>query len=123
MEFFKGNNECKHDKFLPDKEIGYCPDCGELIENQWFIMRCACCGIKHKAVYKSGQIVPVEKFCHNCGNKDFTVERVNKINFIDINYAVLIKTVIPVEERRYTQSWSEPKETSNYTRKLLQQFR
>ncbi len=123
MEFFKRNHECKHDKFPPDKDIGYCSDCGELIENQWFIIRCSCCGVKHKAILKNGQIVPQEKFCHNCGSKNFIVERVNKINFIDINYAVLVKTVIPVENIRYTQSWSEPKETSNYTRKLLQQFR
>ena len=121
MEFFK--NKCNHDKFPVDKDTGYCPDCGELIENQWFIMRCSCCGVKHKAVIKNGQIVPVEKFCHNCGGKDFVVERVNKINFIDINYAVLVKTIIPCEHFEFTQSWAESKETSNYTRKLLQQFR
>ena len=121
MEFFK--NKCNHDKFPADKDIGYCPDCGELIENQWFIVRCACCGVKHKAVIKNGQIVPVEKFCHNCGAKEFITERINKINFIDINYAVLVKTIIPNEHFEYTQSWAESKETSNYTHKLLQQFR
>ena len=71
----------------------------------------------------NGQIVPVEKFCHNCGAKEFITERINKINFIDINYAVLVKTIIPNEHFEYTQSWAESKETSNYTHKLLQQFR
>ena len=123
MEFFNKKNKCKHDKFSPDKDIGYCPDCGELIENQWFIVRCGCCGVKHKAIIRNGQIVPEEKFCHNCGNKTFVVERVNKINFIDINYAVLVKTIIPNEHFEFTQSWADTRETSNYTHKLLQQFR
>ncbi len=123
MEFFKKSRQCKHENFPPDKDTGYCPDCGELIENRWFIVRCACCGVKHKAIIKNGQIVPVEKFCHNCGGKDFVVERVNKINFIDINYAVLVKTTVPCEHFEFTQSWAESRETSNCTRKLLQQFR
>ncbi len=123
MEFFKKSRQCKHENFPPDKDTGYCPDCGELIENRWFIVRCACCGVKHKAIIKNGQIVPVEKFCHNCGGKDFIVERVNKINFIDINYAVLVKTTVPCEHFEFTQSWAESRETSNCTRKLLQQFR
>lgn len=123
MEFFKKSRQCKHENFPPDKDTGYCPDCGELIENRWFIVRCACCGVKHKAIIKNGQIVPVEKFCHNCGGKNFIVERVNKINFIDINYAVLVKTTVPCEHFEFTQSWAESRETSNCTRKLLQQFR
>lgn len=121
FEFFK--HECKHEKFPADKDIGYCPDCGELIENQWFLMRCACCGVKHKAVYKNGKIVPIDKFCDNCGSKDFVVERVDKINFIDISYAVLIRTVITNRIKEFTQSWVDSKETSSYKPRLLQQFR
>ena len=90
MEFFKKSRQCKHENFPPEKEIGYCPDCGELIENQWFIVRCACCGVKHKAVLKNGEIISAEKFCHNCGSKSFVAEKVDKINFIDISYAVLV---------------------------------
>lgn len=123
MEFFKKSRQCKHENFPPEKEIGYCPDCGELIENQWFIVRCACCGVKHKAVLKNGEIISAEKFCHNCGSKSFVAEKVDKINFIDISYAVLVKTVIMREDFEFTQSWAEARETSNCTRRLLQQFR
>ena len=123
MEFFKKSRQCKHENFPPEKEIGYCPDCGELIENQWFIVRCACCGVKHKAVLKNGEIISAEKFCHNCGSKSFVAEKVDKINFIDISYAVLVKTVIMREDFEFTQSWAEARETSNCTRKRLQQFR
>ncbi len=123
MEFFKKSRQCKHENFPPEKEIGYCPDCGELIENQWFIVRCACCGVKHKAVLKNGEIISAEKFCHNCGSKSFVAEKVDKINFIDISYAVLVKTVIMREDFEFTQSWAEARETSSCTRRLLQQFR
>jgi len=121
MELF--NRECKHEKFPADRDIGYCPDCGELIENQWFITRCACCGVKHKAIYKQGKVVPVDKFCENCGSKEFVAERINKINFIDINYAVVVKTVISNEVQSFTQSWVDSTETSNYKPRLLPQFR
>ena len=123
MEFFKKSRQCKHENFPPEKESGYCPDCGELIENQWFIVRCACCGVKHKAVLKNGEIISAEKFCHNCGSKSFVAEKVDKINFIDISYAVLVKTVIMREDFEFTQSWAEARETSSCTRRLLQQFR
>ena len=120
-DFF--NHECKHEKISADKDIGYCPDCGELIENQWFMMRCSCCGIKHKAIVKNGKIVPLDKFCPNCGAKDFIVERVDKINFIDINYAVLVKVVVKNKVQEFVQSWVDVRETSNCKPQLLPQFR
>lgn len=121
MELF--NRECKHEKFPTDKDIGYCPDCGELIENQWFITRCACCGVKHKAIYRHGKVISVDKFCQNCGSKEFVAERIDKINFIDINYAVVVKTVISNEVQSFTQSWVDSTETSSCKPRLLPQFR
>ena len=119
LNFF--NKECKHEKFPADKDAGYCPDCGELIENQWYIVRCSCCGIKHKAIYKNGNILPADKFCDNCGGKEFIAERINKINFIDINYAVLIKKIITVDVQPFTQTWVNSTETSNCKPRLLPQ--
>lgn len=107
LEFFKRNQECQHSKVTPDKDVCYCPDCGELIENRWFITRCACCGVKLKAIIKNGKVVPDEHFCHNCGASRFVVERVDKINFIDINYAVLVKSVVNPYFDEVTQSWVE----------------
>lgn len=105
MELLK--RECKHDKVPTDTDICYCPDCGELIENQWFIVRCACCGVKHRAIVKHGKIATLDKFCDNCGAKEFIVERVPKINFIDINYAVLVKKIITKNVKDFTQTWVE----------------
>ena len=107
LEFFKKNKEFKHEKVTPDKDFCYCPDCGELIENCWYITRCSCCGVKLKAIIKNGKVIPDEHFCHNCGASGFLVEKVDKINFIDINYAVLVKAVVNPVFDEVTQSWIE----------------
>jgi hypothetical protein len=118
LDFFRRKHTCSHNHVSPSAKYSYCPDCGELIENEWYITRCACCGIKQKAIIKNGEIMPEANFCHNCGGNEYIVEKLDKINFIDINYAVLVKTV--VEDNRIeevTQCWAEK---PAYTQKLLQ---
>ena len=121
-DFFKAHHKCNHDHIPIDVQFAYCPDCGELVENEWFITRCAYCGIKQKAIIKNGEIMPDDKFCRNCGANEYIVEKLEKINFIDINYAVLVKTVIreDVPEENITQCWEEK---STNIPKLLQLFR
>lgn len=121
LELFRKNKICKHDKVRPDAEFSYCPDCGEMIENQWFITRCACCGVKLKATIKNSEIIPEKQFCRNCGAKAFIVEKLEKINFIDIDYAVLVKCVVKQPAQDITQSWVDSK-TYSYTPGLLPQF-
>lgn len=121
LEFFKKNRTCSHSKVKADVDFAYCSDCGELIENQWYLVRCACCGVKLRGIIKNGEIVPENHFCHNCGTREFVVERIDKINFIDISYAVLVKAVVHNNEYSYTQSWVDAR-TSNYRPKLLKQF-
>ena len=118
MDFFKRHHTCTHDNVSPSVQFSYCPDCGELIENEWFITRCACCGIKHKAIIINGDIIPEANFCHNCGGNEYIVEKLPKINFIDINYAVLVKSVVQEDRmEEVTQCWEEK---PAYTQKLLQ---
>lgn len=124
LEFFKKNKTCNHCKVRPEVDFAYCPDCGELIENQWFLVRCACCGVKLPAIIKNGEIIPEKHFCHNCGSRDYVVERLDKINFIDISYAVLVKAVVNHKYAEYTQSWVESDfRTANYRPRLLQESR
>lgn len=124
MELFKFNKVCEHSKVRPEVDFAYCPDCGELIENRWFLIRCACCGVKLRGVIKNGKIIPSEHFCHNCGAGDFVVERISKINFIDINYAVLVKSIVQGGAAdKFTQSWVETDfRTSNYRPRLLPEY-
>ena len=94
-------------------------DCGELIENQWYLVRCASCGLKEVATVINGEIVPVESFCHNCGSKGYTVERLEKIDCININYAVLKREIIRNDFNEYSQSWTETNQILNEQPKLL----
>lgn len=105
---FKSQQICSHETITPDIEGGYCPDCGEYVENHWFITRCTCCGIKHKAVVIKGQVYADTKYCKNCGNNKFSVYRLSKINFVDVNYAALIKEVIKNKQPFFSQFWVEP---------------
>ena len=119
MEFFKKNRNCSHPKVRPDVDFAYCPDCGQLIENQWYLVRCACCGVKLKGIIKNGEIIPEKHFCHNCGTKEYIVEKIDKINFVDISYAVLVKAMIENNVKDITQSWVT--KTQYCKPKLLQQ--
>lgn len=121
LDLFRKNRTCTHDRVKPDSDLSYCPDCGELIENQWFLTRCACCGVKLKATIVNGEVVPERHFCKNCGAEEFVVQKLDKINFIDIDYAVLKKVVVKPEVDDLIQSWVDVK-TSNYTQELLPQF-
>lgn len=118
-QIFGFSKECSHEKVPLDVEYSYCPDCGELIENQWYLVRCASCGLKEIAVVKNGEIMPLENFCHNCGSKDYTVERLEKIDCININYAVLVKAIAKNYVDEYSQSWVDAIQTSCCIPKLL----
>lgn len=119
LEFLFNQHRCTHDKINPDLDMEYCPDCGELIENQWFVTRCSCCGVKQISTIKNGKIVPVEKFCHNCGSAEFAVEKLPQITFVDVNYAVVMKKVFCAKDNvRFIQSWAEAKQESEQ-QKLL----
>ncbi|MBR3889074.1 hypothetical protein IKJ53_01030 [bacterium] len=121
LDFFRRRNTCSHAHVSPSVQYSYCPDCGELIENKWYITRCACCGIKEKAIIRNGEIMPEANFCHNCGGNEYIVEELEKINFVDINYAVLVKTVVPDDKIvEVTQSWEEKSANKQILLQLFQ---
>ena len=102
------NTQCQHDKVRPDLDQAYCPDCGKLIKNEWYVTRCSCCGVKMKAMVKNGEIVPQEHFCTNCGSNEYSIEKIEKINFIDINFAALVKKEVETYKRcDTTKCWEE----------------
>lgn len=109
FNILKLTKKCTHDKVTPDKDTAYCPDCGKLIQNEWYITRCACCGVKLKTMLKNGLPTPQFHYCSNCGGDEFKVEKLVTINFIDINFAALVKRV--VEENSVctstTRCWQE----------------
>ncbi len=105
---FRLTKTCTHEGITPNMECGYCPDCGKFIENEWYITRCPCCGVKLKAMNRNGKIVPQYHYCTNCGSHEYSVEKIEKIDFININFAVLVKKVI--DDKNFcstTQCWQE----------------
>ena len=119
-DLFKLNRTCNHEKVLPNLESAYCPDCGKLIKNEWYISRCACCGVKLKTNMRNGEVFPQHKFCSNCGSSEYQIEKLDSINFIDINFAVLKKSVLDDELKvNTTQCWQEK---TNVQPKLLIQY-
>ncbi|MDD3238360.1 MAG: hypothetical protein PHV37_09730 [Candidatus Gastranaerophilales bacterium] len=94
LDLFKNIKECHHPKIRADQEKAYCPDCGAYVETKWYLTRCKCCNIKRVSYNKFNKISPVEKYCPNCGSKEFYLEELDGINFIDINFAVMRKEVI-----------------------------
>lgn len=124
VSFLASQTKCTHEHVGLDKDFGYCPDCGALIENQWYIVKCSCCGIKHKAVVKNGKVVPVDNFCHNCGAEEYIVEKLDTIDFININYAALIrKETQQIARKTVTQCWVNAKEKTYAQPQLLTQYR
>ena len=116
-------SECQHDKVSPLSDGEYCPDCGRYIVNEWYITRCKCCGVRLQSVKKGESIIPAEKFCHNCGGSDFYLEKLSKIDFVNINYAVLIKR--SAEEGVFistTQCWQDEEKESVLKLNLLPFF-
>ena len=61
-ELLFSSKKCTHDKISPETDTAYCPDCGKLIHNEWYITRCSSCGVKMKAMVRNGKIVPQNHF-------------------------------------------------------------
>ena len=117
---FNFKKKCFHEKILPNIDSGYCPDCGKLIKNEWYVTRCACCGVKLRTVSRGDKITPLSHFCSNCGSPEYVIERLDNINFVDINFAVLQRKEVEEDVRvNITQCWQEKIDVPP---KLLTQF-
>ena len=77
--------------------------------------------MKIKATIKNGEVVPECHYCKNYDGKEYRVERIEKINFINVDYAVLINDIVKPTVSAKIQTWIDLK-TSNYTPELLTQF-
>ncbi len=98
---------CHHDKISPNMVAGYCPDCGEYVENKWVITRCACCGTKQKTLVMRGKVVADTSFCRNCGGSSFITEELESIDVVNINYAVVLKQTKQQKRQNFIQTWVE----------------
>ena len=98
---------CTHDQITPNMIAGYCPDCGEYVENHWYISRCECCGVKQKAVFKNGKVSNEAKFCRNCGSHAFALEELSCLDISNLNYAIVQKQVREIKKQSFIKTWIE----------------
>lgn len=120
FDFLKQKHECKHTRVRIDVEEAYCPDCGALIKNKWYLVRCSSCNIKRTAHLEYGSIKPDTKYCPNCGGTEFYIQELNNLSFIDVNYAILKKTIIQQGSQITRQIWIEEEELLPNEKKLLE---
>jgi len=105
--------KCRHTRALLNTNEGYCEDCGVYLKKYYYVLRCSCCSHKREAARaafgKKEEIVPVSKFCPVCGGKDFIIEKYEKLNLVDINYAIEIKEAFheDCDHTSHTTVWVE----------------
>jgi len=119
LNFLKQKHECCHTKVPVDVDEAYCPDCGELIKNKWYLMRCKCCGIKRHSHLEYKTMKPDDKYCPNCGSTEIYIQELDKITFIDVPYVVLEKKIIKQGSAETNQIWIEKDDSSITEQKLI----
>ena len=98
FDLFLKKSVCAHTHALINTNEGYCPDCGAYLKKYFYIIRCSRCDVKREAKIYFGDILPKEKYCTNCGSKDYYIEKLDVITFIDIPYAIHTKETISPEQ-------------------------
>lgn len=101
--------KCRHTRALLNSNEGYCPDCGVYLKKYYYVLRCSCCSHKREAsravLGKYDKITPVSKFCPICGGEEFYIEKYEKLNITDVNYAIEVKEILPqTAQANYTVS-------------------
>lgn len=93
IKFIKSKSKCSHKNALLNSSEGYCPDCGEYLVKNYYLIRCSRCDIKREAKLAWGDIVPAQKFCSNCGETQYYIEKLDSLNVIDVKYAIYLKEI------------------------------
>jgi len=109
ISFLTNQNKCSHKNALLHSNSGYCPDCGQYLVKNYYLVRCSRCEIKREAKISWGEVVPMEKFCANCGCQEYYIEKLDSVNFIDAKYAIYIKEIANEMQILHpeTQIWVE----------------
>lgn len=97
--------KCSHPNLDMSSNFQYCQDCGEMVELSWHVLRCACCGKKREAKSYLNEVKPVKRYCLCCGSKEFEVTKLDKVNYFDLRFAVLLKNDIDYKGNEQIQLW------------------
>ncbi len=117
--------KCNHENVATTANLSYCPDCGKLIKINWYVIRCKCCNKKRIGLIRNDIVYPIARYCTNCGSNEFFTEKIDKLTYFDINYAVAKKEVEEdLQVINKTQIWVDDKDIEEIILrlKLLPQF-
>lgn len=104
-------NKCTHAHVETNRTFSYCPDCGKLIHINWYVIRCSCCGKKRVGIFRNGNPVPIHKFCTNCGTEEYEIEKIENLNFFNMNYAIAKKEEENISvTKELTETWIDEDE-------------
>ncbi|MGD9580353.1 MAG: hypothetical protein AB7V50_03200 [Vampirovibrionia bacterium] len=62
-------------------------------KSHWLILKCSKCHNKSIPMFINGIVSPVNKYCKNCGSKEFYFEQKESIEKLDTIYALYSKDV------------------------------
>ncbi|MEW5819461.1 MAG: hypothetical protein AB1782_04665, partial [Cyanobacteriota bacterium] len=114
LSYLFPQQNCKHLKVNPFSPYdNFCPDCGERVLAQWYILKCENCLKKRNGYYIFNEYIPHEKFCKRCGHSNFYVEIKDDIQVYDFAYAsykfIITKELNSLNKiKSRTQVWIEP---------------
>lgn len=74
----------------------YCPDCGCGLIYRWVVLRCRECNTRRASRYRFRKIVPVQRCCALCGEREVFLETLENPAYFQLNHARL---AIVYEER------------------------
>ena len=109
IRLIKNRCKCTHKHALLHQDSGYCPECGEFLIKNYYLLRCARCDIKREAKLIWGEIAPKDKYCSNCGSEEYYIEKIDNVNFVDAHYAIYLKEISDKMQNLHpeTQIWVE----------------
>lgn len=67
----------------------------QIIEDNgsWVLLKCSKCGINHIPLINKSKIVPVNKYCKNCGSAKYYIEQKKNIDSYETIYALYLTDI------------------------------
>ena len=120
LKFFHNQQKCNHKNALINTNMGYCPDCGQFLVKNYYIVRCSRCDIKRQARLAWGEIVPSDKYCSNCGSSEYYIEKLDKVSFVDAQYALYLKEIADEMQNLHPEAQIWIEEDNDILRQITQ---
>jgi hypothetical protein len=98
------SSECRHPHINQFNSGNFCPDCGQKIKVNWITIKCQQCrSLRLLKLTNHNEIIPLDRYCTNCGSEKWFSTRTEKLNISEYMYGVLLKEVVE-EENASVQS-------------------